>query len=532
VIQTVIHYRKSALYIFLRNRTYYFQVRLKKQDALYSHYKSGLIRKSLNTDCYSTAITKSRVILQKLTTMRQKILRMKNNNITEYDSQSQYDADLYSRGRVLNELYEDLDQLDENMINDFFIDEFGSGGKTLNFDKNALEHYSARQKKIKKQEEEQCIKDQYIGLTLQQLKEQYFEFKKASLTTLSSASSQKYDADISLFIKMVGDIDLSLLTYDVTSEKYVNRIKFIPAQMKKQSCFKNANGDFYDIDKIIILTKEKNLKTLSIQTIKQKTTNIVAFLTWVTTKHRIDEHFLKSFKHIQSTKVKDKKKPNFSDHDLKKIFGSDDFTDGLWHHDKTCRHWGSLIALYSGARGNEIAQLKTDDIKQDKDTEVYYFNIKEEFDDDGNVIQRLKNESSIRKCPVHNDLIKLGFLKYVSHRRKQKEKMLLSGVSLYRDKWIRNMNRWFNQTHLDKVNVERFVDQDHAKKSFHSLRHTFINYEKQNRLDGAIISEIVGHSFSGTVHERYQDGFALEAKKKELNKVKFDIDLNAIKVWK
>ncbi|MDP2205013.1 MAG: hypothetical protein Q8K65_01755, partial [Alphaproteobacteria bacterium] len=56
---------------------------------------------------------------------------------------------------------------------------------------------------------------------------------------------------------------------------------------------------------------------------------------------------------------------------------------------KSFRYWGVMLAIYTGARLNEIAQLALDDIQ--KDNGVWYFNITDEGDDDK---KRLKNASS------------------------------------------------------------------------------------------------------------------------------------------
>src|SRR6202007_280907 len=73
---------------------------------------------------------------------------------------------------------------------------------------------------------------------------------------------------------------------------------------------------------------------------------------------------------------------------------------------KPHQKWGVLIAFYTGARLNEIAQLQTDDIVQQNG--IWCFS----FSDSGET-QRLKNKSSRRVIPIHSKLIELGFLNYV-----------------------------------------------------------------------------------------------------------------------
>ncbi|PCI01515.1 MAG: hypothetical protein COB76_01210 [Alphaproteobacteria bacterium] len=72
--------------------------------------------------------------------------------------------------------------------------------------------------------------------------------------------------------------------------------------------------------------------------------------------------------------------------------------------------------------------------------------------------------------------------------------------------------KWFNQKYIFETFVKKESDKGKVLKSFHSFRHTFINYEKQKRLDREILEEVVGHSSGKTVHDDYQKGFSIQAK--------------------
>ena len=68
-------------------------------------------------------------------------------------------------------------------------------------------------------------------------------------------------------------------------------------------------------------------------------------------------------------------------------------------------YWTFLIGILSGMRTNEIAQLLVEDIiKKDN---VWLINVDETKD------KSVKTSSSIRKVPVHQTLVSLGFLDYV-----------------------------------------------------------------------------------------------------------------------
>lgn len=60
--------------------------------------------------------------------------------------------------------------------------------------------------------------------------------------------------------------------------------------------------------------------------------------------------------------VDDDTREQFSDNDLCKIFGHDDYK--LGKHDTPSKYWVPFMALYSGGRRNEVCQLHLEDIKE------------------------------------------------------------------------------------------------------------------------------------------------------------------------
>ncbi|TIS62074.1 site-specific integrase [Mesorhizobium sp.] len=70
------------------------------------------------------------------------------------------------------------------------------------------------------------------------------------------------------------------------------------------------------------------------------------------------------------------------------------------------RYWLPLIMLYSGARPAEIAQLAVADVRQEHGHWIMH--ITTEGDGDKSV----KTEGSMRVVPVHDELVRLGFIKY------------------------------------------------------------------------------------------------------------------------
>lgn len=149
------------------------------------------------------------------------------------------------------------------------------------------------------------------------------------------------------------------------------------------------------------------------------------------------------------------------------------------------KFWVPLIALYTGMRLNEVCQLRTDDV-EDVDG-VLTINIRHRPELD----QETKNKQS-RTCPVHPTLMKIGFGRYVEQQRGRGEDRLFSNLTLWRGKWKRKIEGWYNRTFEPKY----ISDAD--TKSFHSLRHTLCNKFKQDGLlktrdDEYVLKSMVGH---------------------------------------
>ncbi|EGD18573.1 hypothetical protein XGA_2792 [Xanthomonas hortorum ATCC 19865] len=72
--------------------------------------------------------------------------------------------------------------------------------------------------------------------------------------------------------------------------------------------------------------------------------------------------------------------------------------------------WASLIGLYTGARASEVGQLLVKDVFEEDGIPCI------RISDEGEH-QKVKTEVSLRTVPLHPELIKIGFLKWVDGKR-------------------------------------------------------------------------------------------------------------------
>jgi integrase len=192
-------------------------------------------------------------------------------------------------------------------------------------------------------------------------------------------------------------------------------------------------------------------------------------------------------------------------------------------HKQASQHWIPLLALYTGARLNELCQLEAIDIKCDDD-KIWYIDIN---DNNG---KSVKTGNAKRLIPLHRQLITLGFIDFANPQKKHGR--LFKGPSnseISSD----GFSKWFNRTYMNERHCD-VGNHTNESKCFHSFRHTFINQLTQNGVDMHVIEALAGHSSSGSESRvRYSKELNLKLKYSAIEKLKFDgVTFNHIKKWK
>lgn len=145
--------------------------------------------------------------------------------------------------------------------------------------------------------------------------------------------------------------------------------------------------------------------------------------------------------------------------------------------------WLPLIALATGARLEEIAQLRVDDLILDRQLGPLM-----RITDEGEG-QQLKTESSRRIIPLHPQLINAGLLRYAALVRDDRHDWLFPQLVADHDgRRGANFGKWF-QRYLRNKSGLGISD---PAVVFHSFRHTF-----KTRCRAASIEEEVSDALSG-----------------------------------
>lgn len=160
------------------------------------------------------------------------------------------------------------------------------------------------------------------------------------------------------------------------------------------------------------------------------------------------------------------------------------------------RFWMPALALFTGARAGELAQLLQGDVKQEDG--VWILDISE-FDSSGVRVadKRLKTRASERKVPLHPQLIRAGFLDFAGKRGGPSERLFPQLERGPHGNYTHEFSKWWG----------RFLDEIGLKEralTFHGFRHGFRDALRRAHVSIEVIDALGGWRTPG-VGTRYGD---------------------------
>lgn len=217
----------------------------------------------------------------------------------------------------------------------------------------------------------------------------------------------------------------------------------------------------------------------------------------------------KNYQHSEKLQAEKKDTRRFWNSELEKIFITGTvnyrhrkigFGNGKFFY--PVHYWLPLIFLFTGARPQEICQLRLDDFEATDG--MLCFKI---FEDDaattlanhkaGIASRTQKNAASARKIPVHAKLIELGLSNYIKSQRKKGEYLLFPETEGRYENEVRNFTALF----VRRLGIESGISPEDGKfynVTFYSFRQTFINLSRIAGVTEEQWDAIVGHKIVRT----------------------------------
>jgi integrase len=184
--------------------------------------------------------------------------------------------------------------------------------------------------------------------------------------------------------------------------------------------------------------------------------------------------------------VRQKPRIAFSAEDLSRIFHSPIFTENYrptGGGGDAC-YWLPLLALFTGARVEELAQLQIRDVRSAKEL-GWYIDINDDAEH-----SHLKNAASRRRVPLHQTLIDCGFLDYAQSLRETSDSRFLFPALKRNPRG--KLGGYFST--FFSAYLRRRVRITDRRKVFHSFRHTFKDICRRAGIDEAVHDALTGHT--------------------------------------
>ena len=148
-------------------------------------------------------------------------------------------------------------------------------------------------------------------------------------------------------------------------------------------------------------------------------------------------------------------------------------------------YWIPIIALYTGARIGELAQLKANDINVIDGVPLLHIT-------DAGEGQRVKSSASVRSIPIHSELIRLGLLEYAQAIRDTGHTRLWPILREDTERPGLNLSNWFGDYRRSIGLTERYPD-------FHSFRHLARTRMARAKISEKAMDSITGHETQGSI---------------------------------
>lgn len=304
------------------------------------------------------------------------------------------------------------------------------------------------------------------------------------------------EATLRDFLEIMGEKPVTDISRQDISA-FVDKFGRLPANRNKKAQYKGK-----PIAKVLNMP---NIEAINPTTVKNNLGRITALFKWLRVNQIISTNPTENITAILPKQARKKNKIEarepFTANELKALFRSEEFARPKHPY----QYWVPLIALYSGARLEELCKLKLSDF--DTASGVHYFRIDE-----------TKTEAGKRNIPVHCKLIELGLLEYIDDLRKARKERLFDELKPNKfGEYGPDAGKWFSR-------FKKRHGITSEKKVFHSFRHTVANFYKQTFDNSELRDALLGHE-DKVAHGTYGTRYTPEAQKPYVDKLEYDLDI-------
>lgn len=191
------------------------------------------------------------------------------------------------------------------------------------------------------------------------------------------------------------------------------------------------------------------------------------------------------------------------------------------NHPRRSRFWVPLISAFSGLRMQEILQLERRDVQETDG--IYFFSINDKPAGldyaEREYVKRLKTQNSLRKVPIHPELIRIGFLHFVDTAEREWlfPDMPCGDAPKMSDQFSKRFRTFLKPTGIWAP----------RRKVFHSFRNTFNDALRNANVSRELREPIMGWVDYKKMDNNYGKGHLIKRLYSEVSRVSYDgLDLS------
>lgn len=270
-------------------------------------------------------------------------------------------------------------------------------------------------------------------------------------------------------------------------------LQVVPSNMHKKACFREL-----DLFQAIAINKSLNEPVLSPATVRGKLQACSSFFRYLQKMEATDINPFCGMKVQNGKGEASNKRFPLTEAQLTTLFNFGWFTSGK--PKKPYHYWVPLLLRYTGARLNEICQLRSENIT--KRNNIWCLLITDEGEE-----QRVKTKNSVRIVPVAKELLRLGFVDFANTLSGE----LFPELPIRKGRKSTNATKWA-QYWRDKNGFGIGYD-------LHSLRHNFATELKRSGIKEAVATELVGHCKHSFTYSTYAHSYSLDVLAECVNQI-------------
>ncbi|HAT8514679.1 TPA: tyrosine-type recombinase/integrase [Vibrio vulnificus] len=315
-------------------------------------------------------------------------------------------------------------------------------------------------------------------------------FCKYKAEHISSKAAAMLEAKCKIVLGLIGKSQLTAIRRS-DAEAVASLLRTYPTNLKKHRQFNGLSGH-----QAIELNKDLGLPTLSDESVRDYCQKLSGFFEWCQLNELTDINPFKAIR-FKKTRRDSEAKSAYTPIELEKIFGA--IVHTKHQHKHPYYFWLPLLGYFTGARLNELCQLYRADICQFEG--IWVIQIDDRFEG-----QKLKNQTSRRIVPIHDQLIAHGFIEFVQSVQHER---VFPELKESRDGFGSAASKWFGRS-KSKLGFGRGHD-------FHSFRHTVATQFKKHQISHIVAGELLGHAQNNITYDRYGKGLETHQLREVIN---------------